>query len=386
MRWPAYVEECFRLLEKAGRRGWLVGGCVRDLAMGGTPGDWDMASDARPEELLSLFPKAAPTGLKHGTVTAVLEGGTVEVTTLRREGGYTDGRHPDQVVFVDELEVDLARRDFTINAMAMDRRGRISDPFGGREDLRRGVIRCVGAPERRFSEDGLRMFRAVRFAARLGFALEPGTAAALRTCAPLAERVSAERVREEVDKVLCSPRPEQAELLFRDGLMTAWTARRAGAFHGLTRLPPRRLERWAALCAAVEEEPEPFLRRLKAERRLIRACQAGWRLRERGLPRDGAGWRRALARAGEDGARAAAAMGGPEALAELEEALASGCCWQAAGLALTGGELAAMGLRGEEIGAARRWLLERVLDHPEDNRPERLRSLAEGWRASGPGR
>ena len=322
-------DEILQTLERAGFEARYVGGCVRDTLLGRPVHDWDIASQALPEDVLRLFPRCVPTGLQHGTVTVLLDGTSAEVTTYRLDGAYHDSRHPDGVRFVRSLADDLARRDFTINAMAMDRRGRISDPFGGREDLRQGVIRCVGAPERRFSEDGLRMFRAVRFAARLGFALEPGTAAALRTCAPLAERVSAERVREEVDKILCSPRPEQAELLFRDGLMTAWTARRAGAFHGLTRLPPRRLERWAALCAAVEEEPEPFLRRLKAERRLIRACQAGWRLRERGLPRDGAGWRRALARAGEDGARAAAAMGGPEALAELEETLASGCCWQA---------------------------------------------------------
>ena len=158
-------------LERAGFEARYVGGCVRDTLLGRPVHDWDIASQALPEDVLRLFPRCVPTGLQHGTVTVLLDGTSAEVTTYRLDGAYHDSRHPDGVRFVRSLADDLARRDFTINAMAMDLSGTITDLFGGREDLARGVIRCVGDAETRFREDALRMLRARRFAAQLVFAL-----------------------------------------------------------------------------------------------------------------------------------------------------------------------------------------------------------------------
>ena len=196
-----------KTLEDAGFEARYVGGCVRDTLLGRPVHDWDIASQALPEDVLRLFPRCVPTGLQHGTVTVLLDGTSAEVTTYRLDGAYHDSRHPDGVRFVRSLADDLARRDFTINAMAMDLSGSITDLFGGREDLARGVIRCVGDAETRFREDALRMLRARRFAAQLGFALEAGTEAAIGRCAGLCAALSRERVREEAEKTLLSDRP-----------------------------------------------------------------------------------------------------------------------------------------------------------------------------------
>ena len=180
---PAYVQETLQALEKAGHQAYCVGGCVRDSLLGRVPGDWDVTTSALPEETMAVFgEKAVPTGLKHGTVTVCWPEGKVETTTFRRDGAYTDHRHPAQVTFTASLTEDLTRRDFTVNAMAADLRGTLYDPFGGRADLETGILRCVGQPERRFSEDALRILRCLRFASVLGFAIEPATGAALTDC------------------------------------------------------------------------------------------------------------------------------------------------------------------------------------------------------------
>lgn len=202
---PAGVRRCLAELRQAGHAAHPVGGCVRDLLLGRVPGDYDVCTSALPERVMALFERAVPTGIQHGTVTVLTEDGPVEVTTFRREGGYADGRHPDGVSFDVGLTEDLARRDFTINAMALGERGEIIDPFGGQADLRAGLVRCVGAPDRRFGEDALRMLRGVRFAAQLGFAIEPETEQAIRRNAGRLRQVSGERVKAELEKTLLSP-------------------------------------------------------------------------------------------------------------------------------------------------------------------------------------
>ena len=195
---PEHVGEILRRLEAAGHEAWCVGGAVRDALLGREPGDWDVTTSAPPEAVLSLFaPHALPTGLRHGTVT-VGGGRGVEVTTFRRDGTYRDHRRPDHVEFTPSLTEDLARRDFTVNAMAVSLRGEVSDPFHGREDLSAGLLRAVGDPDRRFEEDALRILRGLRFASRLGFAIEPDTAAAIRRGAPLLRHIAPERDRKSV--------------------------------------------------------------------------------------------------------------------------------------------------------------------------------------------
>src|SRR5580704_18547012 len=165
---PLEVTATCDRLRSRGKRAWVVGGCVRDALLGRRVSDWDVATDARPEEMLRVFPRAIPTGIKHGTVTVRAGSHPVEVTTLRGEGAYSDGRHPDEVQFTDDLAADLGRRDFTVNAMAYDPvSGELIDPHGGQRDLELRLLRAVGEPERRFAEDGLRVLRAARFAATL---------------------------------------------------------------------------------------------------------------------------------------------------------------------------------------------------------------------------
>ena len=220
-RVPPPVRSLLTTLHRAGRQAYLVGGCVRDLARGEPVTDWDVGTSARPEEVLRLFPGAVPTGLKHGTVTVVLGSGPCEVTTFRVEEGYSDARRPDRVTFTDDLGADLARRDFTVNAMAWDPiAGREVDPFRGRADLEARLLRAVGDPRTRFREDGLRPIRAARFAATLEFEIEPATFAALAESRDQVARVAAERLRDELMKMLRAPKPSRGfEVLRRSGLL-----------------------------------------------------------------------------------------------------------------------------------------------------------------------
>ena len=201
--------ELLDTLHRAGYAAYVVGGCVRDSLLGLTPHDWDLCTSALPQQGMELFgeEKCIPTGLQHGTVTVKQGGGLYEITTFRTEGAYTDGRHPDEVHFVPDVREDLARRDFTINAMAYNAKEGLIDPFGGQADLQSGILRAVGVPHQRFTEDALRILRLYRFAARFGFAIDPPTAqAAQELCAHL-DCVSVERIEEELAKLLSAPAP-----------------------------------------------------------------------------------------------------------------------------------------------------------------------------------
>lgn len=221
---PKPVLALCRTFAGAGFRAWIVGGCVRDLLRAQLAGepfasrtDWDLATDARPEQVKQLFRRVIPTGIEHGTVTVMLDGEGYEVTTLRGETTYSDGRHPDAVFFVDDITADLARRDFTVNAIALDPlTGALSDPFDGFADLQRGLLRAVREPTERFAEDGLRVLRGARFTASLGMELEPTTAAAIRPSLDSYRRVSVERVLEEWRKALKATQPSRAFRVMRE--------------------------------------------------------------------------------------------------------------------------------------------------------------------------
>ena len=216
---PAQALQVLQTMEENGFEAYLVGGCVRDLLRGKSPQDWDMTTSARPEQVLALFEgHAIPTGLQHGTVTVRADGYSFEMTTFRVDGDYEDHRHPDHVTFTDSLAEDLKRRDFTVNAMAMDLRGKLTDLHDGREDLTAGVIRCVGDARKRFGEDALRILRAIRFSSTLGFQLEEETEKAVHELAPLLRDVAAERIREELLKLLCGENTVQVLLRYPDVL------------------------------------------------------------------------------------------------------------------------------------------------------------------------
>lgn len=215
---PVKVKYILDALNRAGYEGYAVGGCIRDSLLKKTPWDWDITTSARPEQVKKVFAKTIDTGIKHGTVTVLMEGEGFEVTTYRIDGDYVDGRHPSQVIFTGSLSEDLKRRDFTINAMAYNETEGLIDLFDGMGDLQRGLIRCVGDPKERFTEDALRMLRAVRFCAQLGFSMEEGTKQAICQLAPMLSKISAERIQTELVKLLVSDHPKEVRSLWETGI------------------------------------------------------------------------------------------------------------------------------------------------------------------------
>ena len=215
---PDHVKFILDTLDKNGYEGYAVGGCVRDALLGREPQDWDITTNAKPLQVKALFRRTIDTGLQHGTVTVMLDHVGYEVTTYRIDGEYEDGRHPKAVSFTGNLADDLMRRDFTINAMAYNETKGLVDLFTGREDLEKGVIRCVGEPKERFTEDALRMMRAIRFSAQLGFAIEEQTLEAVRALADTIQKISAERIQMELLKTLTSAHPQTIRLFYETGL------------------------------------------------------------------------------------------------------------------------------------------------------------------------
>ena len=326
-----------------------------------------------PEEVLTLFPRCVPTGIKHGTVTVLSHGGKVEVTTFRAEGAYSDHRRPDSVAFGCPLEADLARRDLTVNAMAMDAAGRLTDPFGGRADLERGLLRCVGEPERRFDEDALRMLRTLRFSAQLGFDIEPRTLEAIRALAPLAASLSAERVRDELVKTLRSPRPDAVWSLVDFRLLDAYLAPGDAAAEHCPLAPLPIYARPARFCLALERggyimSTSTLLTALRFDSATVRTTSAAVEVLKSGQ-RD---WKRMLRDYGE----AAVLAAHPKSRA-LREVLRSGECWTLSGLAIGGAELMRLGYSGPELGRELDRLLDHVIDCPSDNRADILCKLAQ---------
>jgi tRNA nucleotidyltransferase (CCA-adding enzyme) len=264
-------------LHAAGYAAYAVGGCVRDSLLGRTAHDWDLCTSALPQQVMELFgaEQCIPTGLQHGTVTIKYGGQLYETTTFRTEGSYTDGRHPDEVQFVPDVREDLARRDFTINAMAYNEAEGLVDPFGGQADLQNGLLRAVGEPQQRFTEDALRILRLYRFAARFGFALDAATARAARQLAPHLDCISAERIQEELAKLLAAPQPgaylEPAVLAV---VLPELTPESLTAAKPVVDACPAGEEnlpvRWAALLGALgEADTRRVLKRLRCSNALI---------------------------------------------------------------------------------------------------------------------
>lgn len=385
---PSYVRQVLTTLQARGHLAFLVGGCVRDMLMGVHPYDWDVCTSALPEQVSEIFPHTLPVGIRHGTVTVLVRSRKVEVTTFRSDSEYSDHRHPDAVSFVGDLTTDLSRRDFTMNAIALSADGLMIDPFGGRQDIEDKLIRSVGDPDRRFSEDALRMFRALRFSARLGFRIEPETEAAIARQAPLAEGLSAERVRDEVEKLLLTKRPERMDSLIEAGLLDSFLLRRLPEYATLFRLnavPRKALFRWAMLCELLEEQgciraAEDFLLRLRLDSRTIRCCSDCAAILQQPVPGRPVEWKRQLNRYGVEtvtcAARCRDALQGGGSYREVRAVLNSGECFSMKHLAVTGDDLLALGLKGRALGDMLQFLLDYVMEFPENNRRDLLLSLA----------
>ena len=389
---PEYIAYILRRLTENGHDAFLVGGCVRDSIMGRIAHDWDAASSAAPAEVSRIFQKTALTGEKYGTVTVILPEGTVEVTTFRAESGYKDGRRPGNVEFVKNLLDDLGRRDFTMNAMAISSAGELTDPFGGFEDIKNRLIRCVGDPDTRFSEDALRMFRAFRFSAELGFTIESGTLASIKKNAERAAFISAERIRAELERALLSKRPEAAGDMIETGLLARYTEisdKNPGNLERLAALPAEAALRWCAFCAILIDKgfisaPGDFLRAIRLDANTIKTCKSALSIDS--FPEsadDNTGLKRLLAKHGTAPVRCAAAardtLRGGSALAVTDGIIHSGECFSLSALAVSGSDLITLGLPpGREIGHILAGLLDRVIMRPEDNDRGILMKMIEG--------
>ena len=356
MRLPEHAAHAIRRLERAGFEAWAVGGCVRDSLRGVEPHDWDLCTSASPAQMQAVFADARvlTTGLRHGTLTVLTDGGPLEITTYRTEGGYSDGRHPDGVRFVTDIREDLARRDFTVGAMAWHPERGLCDPFGGQTDLKNGILRAVGDADTRFQEDALRILRGLRFASKLGFAIEPETAAAMRRQVHRLHCIAAERIREELTGLLCGRYAQRTLMAYADLITSALPE--LAPMQGCQQQNPHHLyDVWEHTVRAVGQVPaEPVLR---------------WAmlLHDSGKP--------ACKTVGQGTSRDYVAQ-----LFETEEllnrVLAQEQCFSLRQLAVNGADLQALGLRGRPVGEMLHALLDAVIDGQTDNRRDTLLRLA----------
>ena len=386
------AEKILETLNGKGYEAYIVGGCVRDMIMGRKPGDWDITTSARPEETKKCFKRTFDTGIKHGTITVLLDGGSYEVTTYRIEGEYTDCRHPDEVVFTRDIHEDLLRRDFTMNAIAYHPREEFIDPFGGRDDIEKKTIRGVGFPDERFREDALRMLRAVRFAAQLGFSVEEETWKALKNRAELIKKVSAERIREELQKLIMSGRPEKLSLLAESGLMgyiwpslayalEKYSAETAGELAASEAVPALR---WALFLRRLgAAEAQSLMKGLKFDTKTMKSVCAVIAEEKTGVDVSPYGVKKTLNRLGDENywlfLKYSLAIGDEragEAEKVLEEIRKRGECVGLKDLALNGTDIGKMGVKdGRLIGEILSALLDEAQKDNENNKREILEDI-----------
>lgn len=437
IRLPDKVHKIIGTLTAAGYEAYAVGGCIRDSVLGRTPNDWDITTSARPGEVKSLFPRTVDTGIKHGTVTVLMDKEGFEVTTFRIDGVYEDGRHPKDVTFTASLREDLRRRDFTVNAMAYNDRAGLVDIFGGVKDIEAGVIRCVGNAMERFTEDALRMLRAVRFSAQLGYRIDGNTEDAIRKLAGNLKWVSAERIQAELVKLVVSEHPDYLRTAYETGItrqilpefdLCMQTPQNnphhcygvgEHILHSMTKVQPDKVLRLGMLFHDIgkpqtltvdaegithnkghaevgERITGQILRRLKFDNDTIHKVTKIVRYHDQKVGASPGGVRRAVNRMGEDIFRMLFAVKKADILAQsdylredklerlayieglYEEICRKHECVSLKGLAITGADLIALGMpSGREIGRLLGELLEVVLEEPERNTREELLRICE---------
>lgn len=388
MDYPQYVSEIIERLEAAGYSAYAVGGCVRDVMLGRAPNDFDVTTSALPEETLRIFEneRTVPTGLKHGTVTVIPKGcEPVEVTTYRIDGSYTDSRHPESVSFTDRIEDDLARRDFTVNAMAYNKKRGIVDPFDGQGDIKRQILRAVGEPEKRMNEDALRIMRAFRFSAQLGFSIDGDTKKALVSESEGLRKVSGERLGIELSKLVCAPHAKQA---LSEMIACGVSRYILGGYlpsckllEALERLSADTSVRLACLLYECDGDyARKILSAMKYSNAIKNSVLYATSVRDCPIPQSDADVRRFLLRFGNNSLVAAELMRvlkGAESLSEgnIQRIKRDGFCPSIQSLALDGNDLVKLGISGKEIGETLSYLLDAVTEDPSMNDREKLMEL-----------
>ena len=384
-QYPEYIEKIIKRFAAADEQAFIVGGCLRDRMLGKTPDDFDMATSALPERTMEIFSdeRLITNGLKHGTVTVIMDSHPVEITTFRVDGKYSDSRHPDAVSFTANIEDDLARRDFTVNAMAYNREAGLIDPFGGRDDLGAGILRAVGDPELRFDEDALRIMRAFRFSAQLGFKIEDATLNGARRKRDGLANIARERIGVEFVKLITSPSPDSVLRKMSElGIMPYvcdGLALNEIILNKIVNIPPVPSARLGFLLSLTDtDKARSILRELRVSTKISSGAIAvveGSRISISDMNEAG----RFAARFGVaayDAALASELLGvSPNGAAELVKK------WQdlphtLRDLDIGGADIIALGASGKEIGEVLNRLLDAVISAPEQNKKERLISLA----------
>ncbi len=362
---PKNIQFVIDRLTQNGYKAYIVGGCVRDILLGKTPHDFDITTSAKPQEIIDLFEKTIPTGIKHGTITVLIENEPIEVTTFRTEGKYTDNRRPDSVEFVSDLREDLSRRDFTVNAIAYNHIDGIIDYFGSKEDLKNKILKAVGEPKKRFEEDALRILRLFRFASTLNFRIEQNTFTAALECAHLLKNVSRERIFEELKKAVLGDNFESFKPLIETNAL---------GFLNITNIPDfkkiKNLQNYPNLClylffrtnALLELKPS------NQEKEYFKTLDA---LSGMPLPKTDADIKEMLNIASADILNDFFVLKGLDTK-KLEKVINSGEPYKISHLKINGNDLINMGYKGEEIGEILESLRKAVVVNPEKNTKENL--------------
>lgn len=384
---PAYAACVLKRLESFGHEAYVVGGCVRDTLLGKTPKDWDITTSCTPEETMKALEgiHVIETGIQHGTVTAVVDREPVEITTFRIDGAYTDHRRPDQVLFTRNLTEDLARRDFTINAMAYAPSQGLIDPFGGEADLQNGLIRCVGTPEKRFEEDALRIMRAVRFSAVLGFEIAPDTVAAMRKRMQQLSFVSAERICAELSKLICANYADKTLSSYGEILEQVLPAV-PRPYPKVGGVPPQLVLRLAVFFSRIEAEAaQKLLVDLRFDNTTCKTvCTLLQNIKLELFP-NLISIRKALSVLGEpiltQLITIRTAIGEDLSMQKslLQKVLEQGDCYSIRQLAVNGVELGGLGFKGPEIGGMLTYLLNMVMEEKLENQKDILLRAAKRY-------
>nr|WP_124068150.1 CCA tRNA nucleotidyltransferase [Clostridium sp. E02] len=388
---PEPVRMIIEQLNIHGFEAYAVGGCVRDSFLGRLPKDWDITTSAKPEHMKEIFPKTVDTGIQHGTVTVIMGHEGYEVTTYRIDGEYEDGRHPKTVEFTASLLEDLKRRDFTINAMAYSGKDELVDEFGGIKDLESGIIRCVGNPLDRFTEDALRILRAIRFSAQLGFQIEEETENAIAVIAKNLKNVSKERIQVELTKLLLSDHPARVRLVFENGIATYLTEHFLHTETGLlqieklNRLPDKKHMRWSGFLRFLSErEAVTILRELRLDNDTIDQVGTLVRLWKTEIPADKSAIRKVMSGLPLNLFYDLLCIqklylfdGYQKQLKQVElyveEIIRSGDCIRLKDMAVSGRDLIAAGIKpGPRMGEVLQVLFDEVLKNPDNNNREYL--------------
>lgn len=407
IKMPAHVAMIINILESNGYEAFAVGGCVRDAIMGRTPHDWDITTSAKPEEIKALFHRTIDTGIKHGTITVMISGVGYEVTTYRIDGEYTDGRHPNEVTFTNNLIEDLKRRDFTINAMAYNDRAGIVDAFDGIADIENKTIRCVRVATERFAEDALRILRALRFSAQLDFSISEDTCEAIKSLGANLKLISKERIQTELDKLITSNNPDRIILIAKYNLgsfifedassLTNDSDTFTKIISVMNLLPADHHLRWSALML-FENDPGHVLKKLKFDNKTIDISSRLIKAINFPIPNSKTKLRHMIVKFGKDlfdsylftfiDAVSHAGFYTAGTAAEIvhlksmyDEIVSAGDCLSVKDMAITGKDLISEGFEpGKTLGEIINYLFDLVLNNPSLNDYETLLTFAKNYR------